>query len=177
MNPSSPVQQRCGDDSKERHSSQKYGVGYQSTTTERSRTNKTKVCPPNMERRGEKRLILVLMMSNTFCLSKLRSGPRRDAMLSIVNKHASRMPLDNLSGLHATKHKLLWQGQQRKFPLICNQELKLFPSRKYFFLANRMSLQSEMNSEAVQALSTSLVNKLTQSRASAKCFETEASSR
>ena len=47
----------------------------------------TKVYPPNVERRGEKRLILILM-SNTLCLSKLRSGTRRDAMLSNNEKHA-----------------------------------------------------------------------------------------
>ena len=43
----------------------------------------------------------------------------------------SRMPLDNLSGLHATIDKLLWQGQYCKLPLLCNQELELFLSRKY----------------------------------------------
>ena len=55
--------------------------------------------------------IILLPMSNTLCLSKLRSGARRDAMLSIINEHAWRMPLDNVSGLHATKYKLLWQVQ------------------------------------------------------------------
>ena len=53
-------------------------------------------------------------------------------VLSIINEHASRMPLDNLSGLHAKKDKLLWRGQYRKLPLVCNQELELFLSRKYF---------------------------------------------
>ena len=83
-----------------------------------------------MERRWEIWRIL-FSMSNTHCLSKLRSGARRDAMLSIINEHASRMPLDNLSGLHATRDKLLWQGQYRKLPLVCNQELELFLNRKY----------------------------------------------
>ena len=83
-----------------------------------------------MERRWEIRRIL-FSMSNTHCLSKLLSGARRDAMLSIINEHASRMPLDNLSGLHATKDKLLWQGQFCKLLLLCNQELELFLSRKY----------------------------------------------
>ena len=83
---------------------------HQSTTTERSRTSRPSFYLLNMERRWEIRIIL-FSMSNTHCLSKLRSGARRDAMLSIINEHASRMPLDNLSGLHATRDKLLWQGQ------------------------------------------------------------------
>ena len=61
------------------------------------------------------------------------------------------MPLDNLSGLNATKHKLLWQGQQRKLPLVCNQELELFPSRNTLS-RQQMSLQAVMNSKAIHAL-------------------------
>ena len=87
---------------------------HQSTATERSRTSRPRFYPPNMERRWEIRRIL-FSMSNTHCLSKLLSGARRDAMLSIINEHASRMPLDNLSGLHATKDKLLWQGQYASY--------------------------------------------------------------
>ena len=79
---------------------------HQSTTTERSRTSRPRFYSLNMERCWEIRRIL-FSMSNTHCLSKLRSGARRDAMLSIINGHASRMPLDNLSGLHATRDKLL----------------------------------------------------------------------
>ena len=61
------------------------------------------------------------------------------------------MPLDNLTALNATKHKLLWQGQQRKLPLLCNQELELFPGRKTLS-RQQMSLQAGMTSEAIQAL-------------------------
>ena len=89
----------------------------------------TKVYPPNVERRGENWIIL----------------------LSIINEYALRRPLDNLSWLHATKHKLMCQGQQRKLPLVCNQELELFPSRKTLS-RQQMSLQAEFNSEAIQAL-------------------------
>ena len=52
---------------------------HQSTTTERSRTSRPRFYSPNMERCWEIRRIL-FSMSNTHCLSKLRSGARRDAM-------------------------------------------------------------------------------------------------
>ena len=99
-----------------------------------------------MEQRWEIWIIL-FSMSNTRCLSKLRSGARRDAMLSIINEHASRMPLDSLSGLHATKDKLLWQGQYRKLPLVCNQELELFLSQNFCRRSHRR-LTSSRNSKS-----------------------------
>ena len=101
----------------------------QSTTTERSRTSRPRFYPANMKRRWEIRIIFVFDVQHT--LSEQIACWRRDAMLSIINEHASRMPLDNLSGLHATKDKLLWQGQYRKLPLVCSQELELVLSRKY----------------------------------------------